>query len=104
MTGSNSKLQSYYVVPDNYLYVSDDSVEKLGTGFINPETYKLIKDTSVKFQREEKTHSYMGDPPYFGYYYLLSIKGNGSIEIGATVKGYSAAKEAVDIVKRIKLS
>lgn len=102
LTGSNSKLQSYYVVPDNYLYVSDDSVEKLGTGFINPETYKLIKDTSVKFQREEKTHSYMGDPPYFGYYYLLSIKGNGSIEIGATVKGYSAAKEAVDIVKKNK--
>lgn len=44
----------------------------------------------------------MGDPPYFGYYYLLSIKGNGSIEIGATVKGYSAAKEAVDIVKKNK--
>lgn len=97
-TESNSKLQAYYTVPENYIYVSGDIVEKLGTGFMEQNIYDLIQTENVKFQNKDKTQSYWGDPAWFGYYYLLNIKGDGSMEMG-TVKSYSAAQEFVKIVR-----
>lgn len=98
-TEANSKLQSYYVVPENYTYVESDPVDKIGIGFIEQDIYNAIVETDNKFKNCDKTQSYYGDPAWFGYYYLLGLKGDGSMEIASTVKSFSAAQESVDIIR-----
>lgn len=98
-TDWNNKLQAYYTVPENYIYVENNPVEKIGTGFINQDTYTAISDMNNRFASKDKEQSYCGDPNQFGYYYLLGVKGDGAMEIAATVKGYSAASESVDIAR-----
>lgn len=98
-TETNEKLQAYYTVPENYIYVEDDPVEKIGRGFINQDTYNAINTMNDRFENRDKEKSYYGDPSNFGYYYLLGIKGDGAMEISATVKSFSAAQEAVDIAR-----
>lgn len=98
-TDYNSKLATYYTVPDEYMYVEDDTVEKLGTGFIYEPIYNAIVSAYAKYTSKDQSLSYIGDPSEFGYYYLLGIKGDGAIELNLTVKSYSAAKETVEIAR-----
>ena len=97
---SNDKLQAYYTVPENYMYVDSNPIEKIGTGFINVDTYNSICDVNNKFKNKDKNESYYGDPAWFGYYYLLNIKGDGAMEVSVTVRSYSAAQESVDIIRK----
>ena len=99
-TESHSKLEAYYTVPDDYVYVQNDHVKKLGTGFIRSDIYEIITSYDKKFTKKNREVSYYGDPPYFGYYYLLNLKGGGAMEIAGTVKSYLAAEEAVDTVRK----
>lgn len=96
---SNSKLASHYTVPDGYLYVENDTVKKIGTGFINQSVYESIQNENKRFTNSDRELSYMGAPSWFGYFYLLEIKGVGAMEIAPTVKSYSAAEEAIDFAR-----
>ena len=99
-TESNSKLMAYYTVPEGYMYVENDEVEKLGTGYIEQNVYTTIKETYARFADKSRDASYIGDPALFGYFYLLGIKGDGPIELALTVKGYDATTETVDIIRK----
>ena len=99
---SNSKLSPCYTVPDGYTYIKDDVIEKLGTGFIEQNSYDSIKAVYINFKEKDKSLSYMGSPSWFGHFYLLDIKGDGAMELAATVKGLSAAEETIDIARMNK--
>lgn len=99
-TDSNSKLAAYYTVPENYIYVENDKIEKLGTGFIYQPVYDGIETTYMRFLDKDRENSYMGDPSVFGYFYLLGIKGDGAMEVAPTVKSYSAAEESIEIARK----
>lgn len=101
-TESNYKLSAYYTVPEGYIYIEEDPVEKMGKGFISQARYDDIKKVHDKFSEKNRTQSYMGDPAWFGYYYLFDIKGDGVMEISSTIRSYLAAKEAIDIVRANK--
>ena len=96
---SSSKLASHYTVPDGYIYVENDPVNKIGEGFIEQSVYDSIQNENKKFANSDKELSYMGAPAWFGYFYLLDIKGVGAMEIAPTVKNYSAAEEAIEFAK-----
>ena len=98
-TEAHAKLTAYYTVPDEYIYVENDPIKKLGTGYINQEIYSEIQNVYTRFENKDKSLSYMGDPAWFGYFYLMDIKGDGAMEIASTVKSYSAAKETIEIAR-----
>ena len=98
-TENDSKLAVYYAVPENYIFVDNDEVEKLGTGFINKDVYANICSLNEQFKNKDKELSYMGDPSLFGYFYLLGIKGDGAMELTFTVKSLSAVQETIEIAK-----
>lgn len=99
---ANSKLSPYYTVPDGYIYLENDVIEKLGTGFIEKNRYDDIKNIYTNFKEKDRSLSYMGGPSQFGYFYLLDIKGDGVMEIAPTVKGLSATEETIDIARMNK--
>lgn len=95
---SSSKLTAYYTVPENYIYVTDDAIEKIGEGFISQNIYDSIQYYYERFADRDKEISYYGDPSNFGSFYLLDIKGDVAMESG-TAESYDAAQEAVDIIR-----
>lgn len=88
----SDRLHGYYKVSDSNMLIQNDSKYKIGTGFIYEKTYQHIK----KSENFNKTKNYFS-LPYFGDYYANNIKGLSTIE-GATVMGYNATKETVDIL------
>ena len=98
---TNSKLASYYTVPEGYTYIHESPIKKLGNGFIEQNLYNDIQNTQLRFINKDKPLSYIGDPTLFGYFYLLDIKGDGPMELG-TVKSLSAAEEVIDIAQTNK--
>lgn len=96
----DKQLESKYIVPDNYLLVENDQVEKLGTGFVEANAYKLITDNYNAFKDRDKNLSYIGNPIYFGYYYLCNIKGDGPMEVINTPKSYEVVSETIDNARR----
>ena len=92
------RLFPHYGVPQNYEYVHGSSVKKLGTGFVESKTYKWISDENKRLENADRSISYFGEPNIFGLFYLLDIKGAATME-SYTAKCYSAAQEAVDIVR-----
>ncbi len=96
----DKQLESRYIVPDNYLLVENDQVEKLGTGFVEANAYKLITDNYNAFKDRDKNLSYIGNPIYFGYYYLCNIKGDGPMEVINTPKSYEVVSETIDNARR----
>lgn len=99
--GENSKLNAYYTVPDEYVYVRNDNIKKLGTGFIKQSMYDDLTTTYLNFPWKYRIFSYMGKPIRFGDYYLLNLKGDGAMEL-STIKSFSATKEAIDIGRNNK--
>lgn len=97
---SDEKLSAYVAVPEDYKYIENDAVEKLGTGFLAQGMYDSIASAHMKFSGEDKEQSYFGQTGYFGFFYLNNIKGDGTMELQGTVKGYEAAQEAIDIIKK----
>lgn len=92
------KLAANYTVPEGYVYVENDSIEKLGTGFVEQGIYNTLKAHETFYAQHDRNQAYFGSPAWFGYYYYEDIKGAASLEISTTVKGLSAAEEAIDYV------
>lgn len=97
---TDSKLSAYYTVPENYVYVKNDTVKRLGTCFVEQEVYGSIKTTYASFKNSDPEDSYMGKPGLFGYFYLLNIKGDGPMELESTVKSYESTLEIVKNARR----
>lgn len=96
---SGSKLAAYVTVPQGYVYVENDAVEKLGTGFLAQSMYDSAKSAHEGFLEADKGQSYFGEPGYFGFFYLNDVKGDGPMELLATVRGYEATQEAIAVVR-----
>lgn len=97
----SDKLDSVYVVPENYTYVANDKVEKLGTGFVENEMYSVVSDYYDKFS-VSRDITFLGDPVFFGHFYLAESNGIGPMEIVNIPKGYEAAAETLATVKKNK--
>lgn len=96
---SDSKLAAYYTVPEDYVYVANCQVERLGECFVDQGIYNSIIDTYNYISNMDKNESYLGVVPNFGLFYLCDIKGDSVMEIGMTIKGYEAAQETVDLIQ-----
>ena len=94
---NESKMTYCYTVPDGYVYVEDDPVERLGTGFSDPAFYADIENNWISAAELDRDESYFGRYYWFGYYYLYGLKGAGTIEIYPTVYSPGAAAEAAQI-------
>lgn len=102
MTGIGSldtKLTAAYAVPDNYVYVENTEVERLGNGYIEETQLEKIMSEYEKNKVRNPEASYLGTLPSFGYYYLFNVKGDSVIEIG-TIKGYEAVQETIELVEK----
>ncbi len=97
--GSGSELAAQYTVPKEYKYIENDEIQKLGRGYINENTYNDIKNYYTAYKNKSRDDSYLGALPRFGYYYILGIKGDGTIET-YTIKGYNSTKESIEIAKK----
>ncbi len=93
--GTDSKLESKYTVPDGYTR-TDGYGSRFGDCFIlNDEA--VTEELWLTSQLDKKESYFaLGD---FGYYYLYDLKGDGPME-AVTVKGYDAAIETIDILKK----
>lgn len=92
---TDSRLSAYYDVPNDYVYVQDDNIRKLGTGFVEENMYQHIHKTKERFLVLDENRSYMGTPTFFGSFYLGEIRGAGPLELASTVKSDKAAKETL---------
>ena len=70
----DGQLQSRYVVPDGYTFVTDSEIKHLGTGFIENGMYESVQDNYKLAQSLNKDNSYIGIYSLFGYYYLGEVK------------------------------
>ena len=98
--GNEEKMQAMYNVPAGYVYVDKDPVDKMGEGFVSENVYNDLVMQWNKAQNLDRDKTYFGILPYFGDYYLFNMKGSASVEIYGTVRGYGAAKEVVDVLRR----
>lgn len=98
---ASAKLDAYYTVPEEYKYVENDQIEKLGTCFVLQSVYDNIESIYNSAQNLDREESYFGIVPSFGYYYLCNIKGDSAME-SYTVRGIDAAKETIDLIQKQK--
>lgn len=98
MEGS-SKLAASYRVSDGYVFVTDETDDRLGTCFVEQGMYDGLVKTHETTDLLDGERSYMGIVPNFGQFYLCGLRGGGTMEIYPTVKGYGAAQEAVDLIR-----
>lgn len=96
----DAKLKACVAVPDHYVFVEQDAVERLGTCFMEEPLYERIASVCSSFGEEELKQAYLGGPGDFGYFYFSGLKGNGVMETNATLKGYEAVREAIATAKR----
>lgn len=99
---SDTKLEAYTTVPEGYVYIENDDIEKWGTCFAEPSLYDSVKTFSEQLSQEDKKYSYLGWPDWFGSFYLCGIKGDGVMEIIPTIRGYDAVQEAIDVARANK--
>ena len=97
------KLELVKQVPSDFLHINSQNTledKKLGTGFINNRLYtwvKYIKERAKQVQNEE-SYGVLGT---FGSYYVYEKPAVSVIET-RTVKGFSAAKETADVLRKTK--
>lgn len=100
LTGNEAKMTAVYNVPDGYVYVNKDPVEKMGEGYVSSAIYDDIAAQWERTKTLDRDRSYFGNVGNFGHYYLYDLKGAASIEIYGTVRGYGAATEAAEVLRR----
>ncbi|EOT28335.1 hypothetical protein C805_00477 [Eubacterium sp. 14-2] len=98
---ASAKLDAHYTVPEGYVYVENDPVEKLGTCFVLQSVYDSIEGIYNSVQNLDREESYFGIVSFFGYYYLCDIKGDSVME-SYTIKGKDAAQETIDLIQKQK--
>jgi len=97
----DAKLEAFYKVPEDYVYVStDDRVEKIQDCFKPDATYEGIEESYEIAVDLPEGFSYLGVFGNFGEYYLNEIKGDSVLELYLTVKGYEATQETIDLIKK----
>lgn len=94
-------LEPYYTVPGDYVYVENDKIERLGTGFVQNDMYDNLENTYDSVAGLNREDTYLGIVSKLGEYYLCNLKGDSVIETG-TIKGFGAAQETVDILRKQK--
>ncbi len=90
----DGKLSAAYEVPGGHILASDDSIPRLGSAFIEEETYRKLLDRYDGGKGLNAEESYLG-LGYFGNYYLFNIRGASVME-AVTLRGYGAAEETID--------
>lgn len=93
--GTDSKLESKYTVPDGYTR-TDGYGSRFGDCFILNDEAVTEKLWLISQLDKKESYFALGD---FGYYYLYDLKGDGPME-AVTVKGYDAAMETIDILRK----
>lgn len=91
---SDGKLSGSYEVPQGHILAADDSIPRLGSAFIEEETYGKLLKRYDGGRGLEADKSYLG-LGYFGNFYLFNIPG-GSVMEAVTIRGYGAAEETVE--------
>lgn len=97
---SSGTLEAFYTVPDNYIHIEKSPFTRLGDSFVEKSYYETVENASISMLSQDKDDSYLGVVPYFGLFYTLDIKGDADMEIDWTIRGYGAAQETVDIVRK----
>ena len=99
--GTDSKLDAFYKVPEDHVYVSaDDQVKQFGECFIPDGTYEGIEESHEIAADLPEGFSYFGVFGNFGEFYFNEIKGDSVLELYLTVKGYDATRESVDLIRK----
>ena len=96
--GDNSKLDAFYKVPEGYVYVVDDAVERLGKCFVEENTYNAIESSYLATRSLDREKSYLGLYYTFGMFFLNEIKADSVMEM-LTIRGYDATKETVELLR-----
>lgn len=92
------KYESAYVVPAEYKYVRDDNIKHLGECFVASNIYEQLLIDYQKSMELDKKDTYIGSFQSFGRYFLFDIKADSTVET-VSIKGESAAKETIDIIR-----
>ena len=97
----DAKLKACVTVPEDYIFVEQDMVEKLGNCFMKESLYEQVSFVCTSFadEEKEKEQSYLGGPGDFGYFYFSGCKGNGVMET-VTLKSYVAVQESITTANR----
>lgn len=96
----NSKLYPYYFVKENYIFSEDQTIQKLGSCFIDENVYQHVLD---KYEKKRSINSgyYSLGIGNFGIFYLCEIPGVSVMET-STIKGFGAAQETVNVIRENK--
>lgn len=99
----NHNLELVKRVPSDFIHINSQNTpedKKLGTGFINKETYASVQNIKErsKLVQNEDSFAVVGN---FGTYYTYEKPAVSVIE-PLTVKGFLAAKETADILRKTK--
>ena len=97
--GKSAKLEPYYTVPEGYVYVTEDSIERLGECFVAGSVYDELQNVNNVVSSLDREKTYLGVVGQFGLFYLFDIKGDSVMEITRTIKGYDATKETVELIR-----
>ena len=95
-----TKLMPCYSVSDSYVLSEGDKVPKLGRCFVQEKLYRRILEKYDDARSAHPDDSFFG-MGHFGTYYLCEVPGDSVLE-SATVKGFGAAQETADILRRNK--
>ncbi len=90
------KLNYYINVPENYLYVKDSKVKKIGEGFVDINFYNNIQALFEKYK--DKNDFYYAPNGDYGSAYLLSLKGVGTIS-HFSVRSSKASQKILKLIK-----
>lgn len=95
---SASKLAPHYTVAEDYILVKGDHVPRLGECFVQRKVYDNIVAHFDETRKLDQDKAYLG-LGNFGQYYLSFMKGDSVMETG-TIKGFGAAQETVDLMRK----
>ena len=105
----NQKLKILYIMrelldktDEKHSLTASDLIVMLENNGITAERKSIYDDIEKSYQRfsdKDSSLSYMGDPTWFGHFYLLDVRGDGSMELASTVKSLAATEETVDIAR-----
>lgn len=96
---SNSKLSAHYTVPDGYVHVTNDQISRFGDCFVERGVYDAIENAYNYYNVLNMEADSLGVFDYFGYYYMCNAGGDSVIE-ASTIKGYGAAEETVELIRK----
>ncbi len=95
---SANKLDPYYTVNEDHVLVEEDFIPRLGQCFMTQGTYDGIAASYDYTRTFDPNKGYVGIGN-FGHYYLSDVKGDSVMET-ITIKGYGAAQETIDLIRK----